>query len=236
MDEYLNKLIADNTLWNIPAKDLDIVHDDHQLDFGSCAMTQETVCLDKRIEADIASGVYDHNPQALIDHCKGQYRQQVLADAASEKIKTMNFCDEIEVRLGLIVAFNSEFKLPAQMNTMLYPRCSGIKAMDLLNVRKKLTNQELASQKLTGDEQTVLALAERIGLTGVEQTTLTDEEKKALTGFGQPKLSVEEEALKQEVSVAAQGGNLTDAGRAENNRLGLIERVIGSGNINASLD
>ncbi|HEX7635079.1 MAG TPA: hypothetical protein VF427_07365, partial [Noviherbaspirillum sp.] len=125
---------------------------------------------------------------------------------------------------------------PAQMNTMLYPRCSGIKAMDLLNVRKKLTNQELASQKLTGDEQTVLALAERIGLTGVEQTTLTDEEKKALTGFGQPKLSVEEEALKQEVSVAAQGGNLTDAGRAENNRLGLIERVIGSGNINASLD
>ena len=182
-------------------------------------LNMETVCLDKRIETDIASGAYDHNPQALIDHCKGQYRQQMLADAASEKIKAMNFCDEIEVMLGFIVAFNNEFKLPVQMNTMLYPGCSGIKAMDLLSTRKKLTNQKLADQKLTAAEQTILALAERIRLNGVEQTKLTDKEKEALTGLQDPELSVEaEQAWKKEVSEAAKKWELSNAGQAENNR------------------
>ncbi|MFN7834167.1 MAG: hypothetical protein ACK5NY_00015, partial [Burkholderiaceae bacterium] len=39
------------------------------------------------------------------------------------------------------VAFSREFKLNAQMETMLYERCSGITPEDVFETRKKLTNQ-----------------------------------------------------------------------------------------------
>jgi hypothetical protein len=53
-------------------------------------LNMETVLQDKRMETDIAAGKFDSNPQAVVDYCKAQYRMQVLADAASDKIKTLN--------------------------------------------------------------------------------------------------------------------------------------------------
>ena len=104
-------------------------------------LNMETVCLDKRMETDINTGKFDNDPQPVLNYCKAQYRQQILADAASAKIKTLNFCDEIEVRLGFIVAFSREFKLTAQMDTLLYAACSNIAPEDIYEARKQLTNQ-----------------------------------------------------------------------------------------------
>lgn len=109
-------------------------------------LNMETVCLDKRMETDINAGKFDLHPQAVVDYCKAQYRQQVLADAASAKIKTLNFCDEIEVILGFIVAFSREFKLNAQMDTLLYGACSNIAPEDVVETRKKLTNQAFTEE------------------------------------------------------------------------------------------
>lgn len=109
-------------------------------------LNMETVCLDKRMEKDINAGKFDGNPQAVMDYCKAQYRQQALADAASAKIKTLNFCDEIEVILGFIVAFSREFNLNAQMDTLLYGACSNIAPEDVYETRKKLTNQAFTEE------------------------------------------------------------------------------------------
>ncbi|MFZ6771363.1 NEL-type E3 ubiquitin ligase domain-containing protein [Undibacterium sp. SXout7W] len=103
-------------------------------------LNMETVCLDKRMETDIKAGKFDHHPQAVVDYCKAEYRNQVLDDAASAKIRSLNFCDEIEVRLGYIVAFSQEFKLNAKMDTLLYGACSNIVPEDVLETRKKMTN------------------------------------------------------------------------------------------------
>jgi hypothetical protein len=106
----------------------------------------ETVCLDKRMETDINAGKFDHHPQGVVDYCKAQYRQQALADDALAKINTMNFCDETQVILGFIVAFSREFKLNAQMDTMLYTPCSDITPEDVVETRKKVTNQAFTEE------------------------------------------------------------------------------------------
>jgi len=109
-------------------------------------LNMEAVCLDKRLETDIGAGKFDLNPQAVLDYCKAQYRQQTLSDVASAKIKTLNFCDEIEVTLGFLVAFSAEFKFNAQMNTMLYAACSNIAPEDVFETRKKLTNRAFTEE------------------------------------------------------------------------------------------
>lgn len=113
---------------------------------ASRMLDMETVCLDKRMEIDIARGKFDKNPQAVMDHCKAQYRRQKLNDAASAKIKMLNFCDEIEISLGFIVAFSLEFNLNAQMNTMLYGACSNIDPLDVYEIRMALTNQDFTEK------------------------------------------------------------------------------------------
>ena len=104
-------------------------------------LNMEALCLDKRMDADIKAGKFDNNPQVVVEYVKAQYRQQALTEAASAKIKTLNFVDEIEVVLGFTVAFGGEFKLNAQMDTMLFGRCSAITPEDVYEVRKSLTNR-----------------------------------------------------------------------------------------------
>lgn len=101
----------------------------------------ETVCFDKRMEVQIRAGEFNNNPQVVVNHVRAQYRLQALADAASAKIETLHFCDEVEVMLGFIVAFGGEFKLNVQMDTLLYGACSNITPEDVYETRKILTNQ-----------------------------------------------------------------------------------------------
>ncbi|NJM32739.1 MAG: hypothetical protein HC848_07680 [Limnobacter sp.] len=101
-------------------------------------LDMETVCQDKQVEDRLQAGHYDDNPQGLVDFCKMQYRQQVVAQAASAKVKTLNFCDEIEVLLGFRVALAQEFRLNVQMNTLLFGSHSQITPQDVMNVRSKL--------------------------------------------------------------------------------------------------
>jgi hypothetical protein len=70
----------------------------------------------------------------------------MLSNAASDKIKTLNFADEIEVMLGFIVAFSAEFTLPVQMNSMLYGHLSNMHPEDIYETRKKITNKPFTQE------------------------------------------------------------------------------------------
>jgi hypothetical protein len=101
----------------------------------------EMLCLDQKIQTDIANGKFDSTPGALFALCKGQHRLQILFELAAEKIKTLNFCDEIEVLVGFIVAFASSHNLPVQMDSILYPRCTSLTSTDLTLAEQRLSNR-----------------------------------------------------------------------------------------------
>ena len=100
----------------------------------------ETVCHDAQLRSAIDRGAYDQQPQGIVDACKGLYRLQVLADLTEQKIKTLNWCDPIEVRLGYLVAFAGKYNLPVQLATMLYPAMSKLSEADLQAADELLSN------------------------------------------------------------------------------------------------
>lgn len=104
-------------------------------------LDMEVACKESRMKNDISAGVFDQKPQAVVDGLRELYRQTVISRAASEKIKALNFVDEVEVMLGFLVAFSPEFKFAAQMDCMLYPSCSNIRPEDVVATRKQLTNR-----------------------------------------------------------------------------------------------
>lgn len=102
----------------------------------------ETACATHQAEVKVRNGGYDNQLQDLVDLAKGMYRLQQLEEISRAKVKTLNFVDEIEVYLGYLVHFSQEFKLPVQMETMLYPRCSQITEADVIAARNTLTGHE----------------------------------------------------------------------------------------------
>lgn len=102
----------------------------------------ETACVTHQAEVKVRNGGYDNQLQDLVDLGKGMYRLQQLEEISRAKVKTLNFVDEIEVYLGYLVHFSQEFKLPVQMETMLYPRCSQITEADVIAARNTLTGHE----------------------------------------------------------------------------------------------
>lgn len=104
-------------------------------------LDMETLCLDRHIQRDVTEGKFDTDPRQLLALCKGQYRLQILADLATEKVKTLHFCDEIEVRLGFIVPFARKYKLPVAIDSMLYPRCTNLTPNDLALAESCIANQ-----------------------------------------------------------------------------------------------
>ena len=119
-------------------------------------LDMETVCSDKHMLCDILNGVHDASAQTVIDYCRAQYRSQILADAAQAKTRTLNYVDEIEVRVGLIVAFAREFELHEKMATLLYPRSTGLTVDDLAAIRKKLCNDGLLDAEQRANTQQFL--------------------------------------------------------------------------------
>ena len=101
-------------------------------------LNMETACATYQAEVKARNGGYDHQLQELVDLGKGMYRLQQLGGISQAKVKTLNFVDEIEVHLGYLVHFSKEFKLPVQMQTMLYPDCFAITQADVTAARNAL--------------------------------------------------------------------------------------------------
>ncbi|MEC5218289.1 Leucine-rich repeat (LRR) protein [Actimicrobium sp. GrIS 1.19] len=116
-------------------------------------LDMETLCLSRRMQAAIHAGEFDANPSALVDLCKGQYRLDVLSRLAKDKVATMNFCDEIEVYLGYLVALSEDFDLPIKISTMLYPAASGITQQDIAAARKVLSNAGLSGDEAAKNDE-----------------------------------------------------------------------------------
>jgi len=102
-------------------------------------LNMETACATHQAEVEVRNGGYENQLQELVDLGKGMYRLQQLAEISRAKVQTLNFVDEIEVHLGYLVHFSEEFKLPVQMQTMLYPDCSAITEADVTAARNALT-------------------------------------------------------------------------------------------------
>ena len=98
----------------------------------------ETACSVARINAEVARGDYDQNPRALLKQGAGMYHLRQLEDCARDKVATLRFVDAIEVHLGYLVALSTEFSLPVQMRTMLYPACSNVNEPEIAAARTQL--------------------------------------------------------------------------------------------------
>ena len=105
-------------------------------------LDMETACATHQAEVKVCNGGYDHQLQDLVDLGKGMYRLQQLEKISRDKVKTLNFVDEIEVHLGYLVQLSEEFKLPVRMQTMLYPNCSEITEADVTAARNSLKGHE----------------------------------------------------------------------------------------------
>ena len=105
-------------------------------------LDMETACATHQAEVKVRNGGYDNQLQDLVDLGKGMYRLQQLEKISRDKVKTLNFVDEIEVHLGYLVQLSQEFKLPVQMQTMLYPSCSEITEADVTAARNSLKGHE----------------------------------------------------------------------------------------------
>ena len=101
-------------------------------------MQLETACSISRISAEVARGLYDKNPLALLKQGAGMYHLQQLEDIARDRVMTLQAVDAIEVHLGYLVALSSEFSLPVQMNTMRYPACADLNESDIATARAHL--------------------------------------------------------------------------------------------------
>lgn len=81
-------------------------------------MDMETLCLNKRFERDIENGLYNDNPQAVIDFCKSQYRSELIAEAALRKNEGVK--DEalhVETLLIFFNRFAEKYSLPITMTS-----------------------------------------------------------------------------------------------------------------------
>ena len=123
------------------------------LDMENCAVISEA-------KTAISAGKYDHNPQALIDLCKGQHRLDIIAKGAESKVATMHFTDPIEVHLGYLTKLSDSYRLPLRISSLLYPACSGVTVDDLAAVSKKCSNDGLSpAECATNDRAYQHALA-----------------------------------------------------------------------------
>lgn len=107
----------------------------------------EQIFRNRRMKRAIRNGELDNSPERLLDHCRQDYRAQVIERAARDKTKTLSFVDEVEVHLGFIVALSREFALPTAMDALLYPVCSAIRPSDVQRVREQLTSSPLTREK-----------------------------------------------------------------------------------------
>ena len=130
------------------------------LDMENCAVISEA-------KAAIAAGHYDHNPQALVDLCKGQHRLDIIAKESERKVATMNLTDAIEVHLGYLTKLAEPYRLPVRISTMLYPNCSGVTDEDIAAVSKKCSNDGLSPAECAINDQAyhhALATSELMGI------------------------------------------------------------------------
>ena len=116
------------------------------LDMENCAVISEA-------KTAISAGEYDHNPQSLIDLCKGQHRLDIIAKETVSKVATMHFTDPIEVHLGYLTKLTEPYRLPVRISTMLYPNYSGLTPDDLASVRKKCSNDGLSPAECAANDQ-----------------------------------------------------------------------------------
>ena len=116
------------------------------LDMENCAVISAA-------KTALAAGHYDHNPQALVDLCKGQHRLKMIEKEAQDKVATMHFTDPIEVHLGYLTKLTEPYRLPVRISTMLYPVCSGVTDADIAAVRKKCSNDDLSLEECEANDR-----------------------------------------------------------------------------------
>lgn len=116
----------------------------------------ETLARNERADADVRQGKYDNNPADLAALGIRMHRMELVQQLACDKVKTLNFVDEIEVHLGYLVQLSREFDLPVQMQTMLYPRCSNLDEQDLEHARAQLHGSRQGAR----DEQALRFLSQ----------------------------------------------------------------------------
>ena len=116
------------------------------LDMENCAVISEA-------KTSISAGKYDHNPQVLIDQCKGQHRLDIIAKETQRKVATMHFTDPIEVHLGYLTELREPYRLPIRISTMLYRGFTEITSDDLAAVRKKCSNDGLSPAECAANDQ-----------------------------------------------------------------------------------
>lgn len=105
-------------------------------------LDMETQCRVAQAERDVQTGQYDENPAELVKLGQGLFRLEQLQTIAREKVDTLHFVDPIEVHLGYLVQLSTQFGLPVQMQSMLYPRCTQLSDADVKQASQRLNTDE----------------------------------------------------------------------------------------------
>lgn len=109
-------------------------------------LNMEMLARNQRMETAIQAGAYDVNPQKLIDEIRENFRSEVIAVAAANKIHADPGADEMSVHLGLIAALRAEFQLASHIQALQFQILGHITPQDIQQVREQLTRKPFDDQ------------------------------------------------------------------------------------------
>lgn len=176
---------------------------------GNCAnrialrlMDMETLCLNKRFERDIENGLYNGRPQAVIDFCKAQYRNQLIAEAALRKNEGVKEeALHVETLLIFFNRFAEKYRLPVTM-TSSPGNLVHVTEQEFDELDKKLGNGLLASKadRDANNQSFLRFLATSSAMNLLLTKTVTGNEMKRLQARIDKEVKTQQDRLQEEVS------------------------------------
>ena len=129
--------------------------DAYRATFEACLLDADTTCGDRMalsilylgLNLQIQAAEDEGDLERMADlFWRGTYAVSELEKIAEEKINSLKGVDPVEVYLGYPVKLKKDLKLPIDIDSMLYPACSGITDEDLADARydleRKLSDEE----------------------------------------------------------------------------------------------